>query len=55
VKAVSCLSDVPYTTAYCNIPPQVQCSIEGGVQLAVCKAISKYKFHCNKIKTVPMY
>jgi hypothetical protein len=56
VKAVSCLSDVPYTTAYWDIPPQLQCSTEeGGLQFAACKTISKYKFYCNKIKTVPMY
>jgi hypothetical protein len=51
VKTVSCLSDVPYTTAYWDIPPQLQCSTEEvGLQLAACKTISKYKFYCNKIK-----
>jgi len=53
VNEVSCLSDVPDTT-YWDLPPQLQCSNEeGGLQLAACKTISKYKFYCNKIKTVP--
>jgi len=56
LKVVSCLTDVPYTTAYWDIPPQLQRSTEeGGPQLAACKTISKYKFYCNKIKILLMY